>query len=142
MFERLLIVLDSLPDPSEDYLTRATTFAQLAGGTVNLLHVARGHIVASDINAGSALGVLDGEDDVSAGERPAVQAAVDTLAAAGVPVHGEVVYATEHDVADIVLRRADELRSEVIVLDRRHHRGPAVAEHILRRLPACAVMLP
>lgn len=142
MYDRLLIVMDSFPNPSEDFLTRATNFARMAGGTVNLLHVARGHIVASDINAGAGLGVLDGEDDVSPGERPVAQAAIDRLAAAGLTVHGEIVHATEHDVADIVLRRADELRSDVIVLDGRHHRGPTIAEHVLRRHPPCAVLLP
>lgn len=67
------------------------------GGTVHLLHFARGHIVAYDINAGSGLGVLDGEDDVAVGEREMVQDAVDQLAAAGVTVHGELINTTEHD---------------------------------------------
>ena len=98
MYDRILVAIDVAPDSPDDALERTTQFAKMTGGTVYLLHVARGHVVAYDINAGSGLGVLDGEDDVDAGERKMLQDAVNQLAASGVTVHGELINATEHDV--------------------------------------------
>ena len=70
-----------------------------------------------------------------------MQAAVDQLAAAGVTVHGELINATEHDIPDIILQRADELRVDIIVLGYQHHRESTVAEHVIRRHPKCSVLL-
>jgi nucleotide-binding universal stress UspA family protein len=84
MYDRILVAIDVAPDSPDDALERTTQFAKMTGGTVYLLHVARGHVVAYDINAGSGLGVLDGEDDVDAGERKMLQDAVNQLAASGV----------------------------------------------------------
>ena len=98
-------------------------------------------MVVHDITAGSGLGVLDGEDDVAAGEQKIVQDAVNQLAAAGVTVHGELINATEHDIADIILQRANELRADIIVLGYQHHRGSTVAEQVIRRHPKCSVLL-
>ena len=74
-----------------------------------------------------------------AGERKVVQATVDALAATGVTVHGELINATEHDIPDIILQRADELRADIIVLGYQHHRESTVAEHVIRRHPHCSV---
>ena len=52
-------------DVSDDALQRTAQFAKMTGGTVHLVHFARGHVVAYDINAGAGLGVLDGEDDAA-----------------------------------------------------------------------------
>jgi len=141
MYDRILVAIDVSPDSSDDSLQRTIQFAKMTGGTVHLLHVARGHVVAYDINAGSGFGVLDGEDDTAAGERKIVQDAVDRLAAAGIPVHGEFVNATEHDIAGIIVQRANELRADLIVLGAQHHRRSGVAEHVIRRRPACSVLL-
>ena len=141
MYERILVAIDVAPDSPDDSLQRTIQFAKMTGGTVHLLHVARGHVVAYDINAGSGLGVLDSEDDIAAGERKIVQDAVDHLAAAGIPVHGELINATEHDIADIILQRANELNADLIVLGAQHHRGSGVAEHVIRRHPSCSVLL-
>ena len=116
-------------------------FAKMTGGTVHLLHFARDHVVAYDINAGAGLGVLVGEDDVEANERKVSQAAVDQFVAAGVTVHGELINATEHDIPDIILRRAGELRGDIIVLGHQHHRESMVADQVIRRHPSCAVLL-
>jgi nucleotide-binding universal stress UspA family protein len=140
MYERILVAVDVSPD-SPDFLDRTAQFAKMTGGTVHLLHVALGHVVVHDINAGAGLGVLDGEDDVAAGERTIVQDAVDQLEAAGVAVHGERINATERDVADIILRRANELRADIIVLGHPHHRGSTMAEQVIRRHPTCSVLL-
>jgi nucleotide-binding universal stress UspA family protein len=141
MYDRMLVAFDVSPDSPDDFLERTTQFAKMTGGTVYLLHVGRGHVVVYDINAGSGLGVLDSEEDVSAGEQKIVQDAVDQLAAAGVTVHGEFIKATEHDVADIILQRANELNADIIILGHPHHRGSTVAEQIVRRQPTCSVLL-
>jgi nucleotide-binding universal stress UspA family protein len=141
LYDRILVAVAVSPDSPGTFLERTTQFAQMTGGTVHLLHVARGHVVAYDINAGSGLGVLVGEDDVAADERRIVQDAVDQLAAAGVPVHGELINATEHDIADIILQRANELSADIIVLGHPHSRGSTVAEQVIRRHPTCAVLL-
>src|SRR6476620_4230208 len=128
MYDRILVAIDASPDSPDDSLNRTAQFAKMTGGTVYLLHVARGHVVASDINAGSGLGVLDGEDDVDVRERKVLQDAVNQLAAAGVTVHGELINATEHDAA------------QVIVLGYQHYRGSTVADHVIRQHPACSVL--
>jgi nucleotide-binding universal stress UspA family protein len=140
MYDRILVAIDASPDSPDDSLNRTAQFAKMTGGTVYLLHVARGHVVASDINAGSGLGVLDGEDDVDTRERKVVQDAVNQLAAAGVNVHGELVNATEHDAAQVIVQRANELRVDLIVLGYQHYRGSTVADHVIRQHPACSVL--
>lgn len=141
MYEKILVAIDASPDSPDDSLQRTTQFAKMTGGTVYLLHVARGHVVASDINVGSGLGVLVGEDDVDERERKVVQDAVDQLAAAGVTVHGELINATEHDVAQIIVQRATDLQVDIIVLGYQHYRGSTVADRVIRQHPPCSVLL-
>jgi nucleotide-binding universal stress UspA family protein len=141
MYKTIVVAIDASPDSPDDSLNRLVQFAKMTGGTVHLLHVARGHIVASDINAGSGLGVLAGEDDVDGRERQVVQDAVDHLASAGIPVHGELINATAYDAADIIVQRANELRADIIVLGYQHYRGSVVADHVIRQRPACSVLL-
>jgi nucleotide-binding universal stress UspA family protein len=100
MYDRILVAIDASPDSPDDSLNRTAQFARMTGGSVHLLHVARGHIIPADISAGSGLGVWSAEDDVDVRERQVVQNAVDTLTAAGIDVHGEMIEATEHDAAD------------------------------------------
>jgi nucleotide-binding universal stress UspA family protein len=141
MYNRILVAIDASPDSPDDSLNRTMQFAKMTGGTVHLLHVARGHIIPTDISAGSGLGVRTAEDDVDVRERQVVQSAVDQLAAAGVDVRGEMIEATEHDVADVILQRAKELDVDIIVLGYQHHRGSVVAEHVLRQRPHCSILL-
>ena len=53
--------------------------------------------------------------------------AIDQLSAAGIEAHGEMVSATEHDVAEVILQRAKELDVDLIVLGYQHHRGRALS---------------
>ena len=140
MYDRMLVAIDASPDSPDDSLNRTAQFAKMAGSTVFLLHVARGHVVASDINAGSGLGVLEGEDDVDIRERKVLQDAVNQLAAAGVTVHGELINATEHDAAQVIVQRANELQADLIVLGYQHYRGSTVADHVIKAHPACSVL--
>ena len=59
----------------------------------------------------------------------------------GIEVHGELMEATEHDVADAIVQRANELDVDIIVLGYQHHRGSTVAEHVIRQHPRCSVLL-
>jgi nucleotide-binding universal stress UspA family protein len=141
VYDRILAAIDVSPGSPDDFLDRTSRFAKMTGGTVHLLHVARGHVVVQDITAGSGLGVLDGDDDVATAEHTMVQRAVDRLAAAGVAVHGEFINATEHDIAAVILQRAEELDADLIVLGHPHHRGSTVAEQVIRGHPARSVLL-
>lgn len=141
MYNKILVAVDASPDSPDDSLARTTEFARMTGGSVHLVHVARTHLIPTDISAGAGLGVRTGEDDFEAGERQLVQDAVDRLAAAGIDVHGEMITATEHDVADVIGQRADELGVDIIVLGYQHHRETNVAERLIRRHPPCSILL-
>lgn len=141
MYDRILVAIDASPDSPDDSLNRTIQFAKMAGGRVHLLHVARGHIIPTDISAGSGFGIRSAEDDVDVRERQIVQDAVDQLAAAGIDVHGEMIEATEHDAADVIVQRAKELDVDIIVLGYNHHRGSTVAEHVIRQQPHCSILL-
>ncbi|MGY1706419.1 universal stress protein [Geodermatophilus sp. SYSU D00697] len=141
MYDRMLVAVDASPDSPDDSLARTAQFATMAGASVHLLHVARGHLGARDITAGAGFGVDPVEDDVDVQDRQVVQDAVDRLASAGIEVHGELVGATEHDVADVIVQRAEELAVDLIVLGYQHHRGSTVAEHVIRRRPHCSILL-
>ena len=112
-----------------------------------VLHVARSHIVPGDITGGSGLGVRSAEDDVEVMDRDVVQALVDRLSAAGVDAHGELLSATEHDVAGVILQRARELDVDLLVLGHQYHRGvgnvfrSSVAEQIIRQHPPISILL-
>ena len=141
MYKRMLISIDASPDSPDNSLNRTIQFATMAGCSVHLLHIARGHIIPGDISAGSGLGVRTAEDDVDVRERQVVQDAVDTIAAAGVEVHGELIEATEHEAADVILQRAKELEVDLIVLGYQHYRASGVAEHVIRARPHCSILL-
>ena len=152
MYDRILVAIDATPTDDNITLQRATVFAQRWGSTVHLLHVGRGHILPADITGGAGLGVTGrgvavAEDDVDLRDRVIVQQAVDRLSAAGITAHGELVNATEHDIAEVILQRAEELRVDLIVLGHEHHRGPghafraSVAEQVIRRHPPCSILL-
>ena len=76
MYEQILVAIDASPDSPDDSLHRTIQFAKMTGGSVHLLHVARGHVVAADINAGSGFGVLAARTTSTLRERQVVQDAV------------------------------------------------------------------
>ena len=102
MYGRILLAIDATPtEENRSALTRAEQIGRLTGTTIHVLHVGRAHIVPGDIIGGSGLGVLSAQDDAETVDRQAVQQLVDSLAAAGIEAHGEMVSATEHDVAEV-----------------------------------------
>ena len=125
MYDRILIAIDAHPtEENASAIRRTEQIGKLTGATVHVLHVARGHIIPEDITGGSPrLGVWSSEDDAEDADRAAVQHLVDRLCAAGIDAHGEMVTATDHDAAGVILQRAEELDVDLLVLGHQHHRG-------------------
>ncbi|MBM7808517.1 nucleotide-binding universal stress UspA family protein [Geodermatophilus bullaregiensis] len=143
MYERILVAIDAHPtEENASAIRRTEQIGTLTGAVVHVLHVARGHIIPEDITGGSArLGVWTAEDDPEDADRAALQQLIDGLCAAGVDAHGEMVTATEHDAADVILQRADELGVDLLVLGHQHHRGSRTAERVIHHHPAYSVLL-
>ena len=148
MYQRILLAIDATPtDENRSALKRTEQIGLLTGGTVHVLHVARSHIVAGDITEGAALGVRSTADDVEIADRDVVQAFVDQLCAAGIDAHGEIVSATDHDLASVILQRATELDVDLLVLGHQHHRGSggvfrsSVAEQVIHQHPPMSILL-
>ena len=86
-------------------------------------------------------------EDVEDTDRGAVQALVDRLSAAGIDAHGEIVSEAEHEIAGLILRRAQEIGADLIVLGHQHHRGAgrlfhaSVAEQVIRQHPPISILL-
>ena len=148
MYDRILVAIDATPtEENRSAQTRAEQIGRLTGATVYVLHVARGHIIPGDIIGGAGFGVRSADEDVEGADRQAVQALVDRLSAAGVDAHGEIVSATQHDVAGAILQRATELNVDLLVLGHQHHRGAgnvfrsSVADWIIHRHPPFSILL-
>jgi nucleotide-binding universal stress UspA family protein len=143
VYERILVTIDAHPtQENASAIQRTEQIGKLTGATVHVLHVTRGHIIPEDITGGSArLGIWSAEDDPEDADRAAVQQLVDRLSAAGIDAHGEMVVATEHDAADVILQRAEELDVDLLVLGHQHHRGSRTAERVIHRHPPYSILL-
>jgi nucleotide-binding universal stress UspA family protein len=142
MYNRILVAIDARPhEANRSALERTEQIGKLTGATVYVLHVARGHIVPEDISGGSKLGVWAAEDDAEEVDRRAVQQLIDKLSAAGIDAHGEIVAATEHDLPEVILQRAEELNIDLLVLGHQHHAGSRTAERVIHRHPPYSVLL-
>lgn len=143
MYERILVAIDAHPtEENASAIKRTEQIGKLTGATVHLLHVTRGHIVPEDITGGSArLGVWSAEDDAEDADRGAVQQLVDRLCAAGIDAHGEMVVATDHDAADVIVQRAKELDVDLLILGHQHHRGSRTAERVIHQRPPYSILL-
>jgi nucleotide-binding universal stress UspA family protein len=147
MYDRILVAIDATPSDENVTLQRAETFAKKWGAIVHLLHVGRGHMMPADITGGGSIGLVTAQDDADAHEIDTVQRAVDKLSNAGIETHGELVNATEHDIAETILQRAEDLKVDLIVLGHEHHRGPknafkaSVAAQVISHHPPCSILL-
>jgi nucleotide-binding universal stress UspA family protein len=147
MYKKILAAIDLTPNENA-VLDHTRELAHLASATVHLLHIAPLHHIPGEIIGGGRLGVVSGEDDIAPDDRRMIREAVAHVTSAkGVTATGEVLAATEHDIADVILRRARELRAELIVLGETLHRGPSklfrasVADQVIHHHPPCAVLL-
>jgi nucleotide-binding universal stress UspA family protein len=142
MYDRILVAIDATPtEQNRIAIERTEQIGKLTGATVYVLHVARGHIVPEDITAGSGLGVWSAEDDAEDIDHRVVQQLVDKLSAAGVDAHGEIVSATQHDLPDVILQRAEELDVDLLVLGHQHHRDSRTAERVIHQHPQYSILL-
>ena len=148
MYDRILVAIDASPtEENRSAQTRAEQIGRMTGATVYILHVAKSHIVPGDITGGAGLGVRSADDDAEDADRNAVQALVDRLSEAGVEAHGEIVSATTHDVASVILQRAKERKVDLLVLGHQHHRGAgnvfrsSVADWIIHHHPPFSILL-
>lgn len=148
MYKRILVAIDATPtDENRSALQRTEQIGRLTGGTVYVLHMARSHILPGDITAGAGFGLIPTGEDFEEQNRKVVQDLIDRLADAGVDAHGEMVSATEHDVARVILQRAQELDVDLLVLGHQHHRGArgafrsSVADWIIHHHPPFSILL-
>jgi nucleotide-binding universal stress UspA family protein len=141
MYDRILVAIDASPDSPDDSLNRTAQFAKMSGGTVHLLHVAREQLIPADISVDSGRAASSAEEAINVRERQILQNAVNQLAAAGIEVHGELIEATQHDIADVIVQRANDLNVDIIVLGYQHYRGSTVADQVVRQRPHCSILL-
>lgn len=146
MYRRILVALDATQSESrESTLQRIEQFGLMSKSRVNVLFVQHGHVVPGSIIAGASLGVPTADEDVEGIDRGSVQQVVDRLAAAGVDAHGELVSATEHDVADVVLARAQSDDVDLLILEHEflgsHGLRASVAEQVIRHHPNVSILL-
>ncbi len=141
MYKRILAAIDATPNEAE-VLAQTIQLARLTGATVQVLHVALDHIGTGDILGGSAA-----TDDVDPREVNVVQDALAQLREAGVTAEGELLSATEHDIAAAIVERAKTLDVQLIVLGRTLHRGvsklfrASVAEQVIHEHPSASILL-
>jgi Universal stress protein family len=74
---RILVAVDTTPDENNSALQRTEQFARMAGSTMYLLRVTRGHIVPMGIIGGSSRAVVSAEYDADNPDRQVVQDALD-----------------------------------------------------------------
>ena len=147
MFQQILVAIDVTSNETH-VLDAAQELANLTSGTVHLLHVAEQQATTGEM-LGEGLAVTGGAD-VDAREMALSDQAVARLTASGVRADGQVIQITrgaEVDIARVILRRAQELNADLIVLGESLHgrasrlfRG-SVADEVVHHDPPCSVLL-
>ena len=146
MYERILAAIDLTPNENA-VLQHTQQLAKLTGAAVHLLHVAPVHLPPAEITVRSAVA---SEDEVDFQDLSIIDEAAAQLAAGGVSAQGEVlkvVSATEHDIAEVIVRRAKELDASLIILGETLHRRAlklfrgSVAESVLHMHPESPILL-
>jgi len=148
MYRRILVALDATQADHHEYtLKRIKRLVHMAGGSVHILYIQHGHIVPGSIMAGAGLGIRTADDDVEPLDRQIVQSVVNDFSAAGIDAHGEMVSATEHDIARVILQRTTDLDIDLLVLENEYHTSAgqglraSVAEQVIRNHPMLSILL-
>ncbi|MEZ0075949.1 universal stress protein [Planotetraspora sp. GP83] len=110
MYKRILVAIDN-SSRSDRVLETVESLARLTGGAVDVLHAEESHVVYDTVVK------VEEHDDAQA----VVGRAVTRLTEAGVQAKGEVVEALSGQVPDVILNRAREAGSDLVVLGPRHH---------------------
>jgi nucleotide-binding universal stress UspA family protein len=143
MYERILAAIDLTPNEN-DVLSHTQQIAKLTGAAVLLLHIAPLHIVPGDITGGAGLGAVSGVDPR---DLTLIDEAVAQLTTAGIPAKGEMLSGTEHDIADVIVRRAKEFDAKLVILGETLHRGASklfrtsVVDDVVHAHPECPILL-
>jgi len=146
MYKRVLIAIDAgRSGDSASTLQRIKQLGLMTGAKVNLLCIQHSHIVPGSISQVSSAGRSGAVNDVEAIDRKVVQTIIDQLAAAGVDAQGELVAATEHDIADAILARVRADNVDLLVIEHEFQSGHAlrasVAEQVIRQHPTISILL-
>ena len=146
MYKRVLIAIDAgRSDDTASTLQRTEQLGLMTGAKVHVLCVQHSHIVPGSISQVVPVGALAAVNDVEAVDHKAVQAMVDRLAAAGVDAQGELVAATEHDIADVILQRVQADNVDLLIIEHEYQSGHAlrasVAEQVIRQHPTISILL-
>ncbi|MBS0545844.1 MAG: MFS transporter [Proteobacteria bacterium] len=146
MYKRVLIAIDAARrDETASTLTRIEQLGLMTGAKVHLLCVQHSHIVPGSISQLSSTGALAAVNDVEAVDPNLVQAMIDRLAAAGVDARGELVSATEHDIADVILQRVQADKVDLLIIEHEYQSGhtlrASVAEQVIRQHPTISILL-
>lgn len=146
MYKRVLIAIDAgRGGDTASTLERLKQLGLMTGAKVHLLCVAHSHIIPGGFGQAKAVGALQTVNDVEAVDYKAVQAMVDQLSAAGIDAQGEVVSATEHDIADVILGRVKVDNVDLLILEHEYQSGhalrPSVAEQVIRQHPSISILL-
>jgi nucleotide-binding universal stress UspA family protein len=110
MFTCILAAIDN-SERSSRVMEVVTYLARASGATIHLLHADEAEAVYDQ--------VVDLEEDESA--QAVVDRQISRLRSQGIVVSGDVVDVLHEDVADLILTRAREFGSDLIVLGPRHH---------------------
>lgn len=146
MYKRVLLAIDAArSDETASTLKRIEQLGLMTGAKVHLLCVQNSHIVPGSISQVSTAGGLQPANDVEAVDLEGVRAMVDRLATAGVDAQGELVSATEHDIADVILQRVKVDGVDLLILEHEYQSGHAlrasVAEQVIRQHPTISILL-
>jgi len=144
MYKRALLAIDAgRTEDSSSTLQRIEQLGLMTGAKVHVLCIQHSHIVPGSISQVSPVGQT--VNDVEAVDHRAVQAMVDRLAAAGVDAQGELVSATEHDIADVILQRVAADGVDLLIIEHEYQSGhtlrASVAEQVIRQHPTISILL-
>lgn len=147
LYDRILVAIDPTPTREhEQVMRRCHELGTMTGASIYVLYVAPGHIVPGSIIGGRRPSLAPGAMDVDVDQAhvTAMQEFVDSLTASGITASGEIVAATEHDIAQIILDRANEHDVDLIILGHELHvkgRHAHVAEQVLDHHPHRSILL-
>ncbi|MEI2776204.1 MAG: MFS transporter [Tetrasphaera sp.] len=144
LYSRILIAIDPTPNREhEQLMRRCHELGEITGASIYVLYVAPGHI-APRVSPGSGHVSAGVDADVDHSHVQAMQAFIDSLTASGIEARGEIVAATEHDIAEVILARATQHDVDLIILGHELHvkgRHTHVAERVLESHPHRSILL-
>lgn len=148
LYKNILVALDASKAEKHSYtLQRIKRLGLMSKGSVRVMYIQQGHVVSQSILTGAGLGVRTAQDDAKPIQTSVVQDVVNELSAAGIDAQAEVISAAGYDVAQVILKRAEELRADLLILETEFHMdsghgfGSSVADQVIRHHPPLSILL-